>query len=100
MPLRLVLPGERLSSWLRYFLALGGKIKEVIEFVFRESPHHPNNELLTDVALAFSHPVNLAYRYLHSLGSLRFNGTGGMPLARLQLRYHTGGGGFRGTLNP
>ncbi|GAG22548.1 unnamed protein product [marine sediment metagenome] len=47
---------------------LRGKIKKVIKFVSREGFYCPDEEFLIDIALAFSHPVNLTHRYFHSLG--------------------------------
>ena len=44
------------------------KIKKVVLLVFREGFYDSDEELLVDAALTFSHPVNLAYRYSHSLG--------------------------------
>ena len=38
-----------------------GKIKQVVQLVFREGFYGSDEELLVDVALTFAHPVNLAY---------------------------------------
>ncbi len=38
-----------------------GKIKQVIKLVIGKGSYCPDNEFLIDVALAFPHPVNLAY---------------------------------------
>lgn len=39
--------------------------------MFGESSNRPDNEFLIDSALTFFHPINLAYRYPHSLGQFR-----------------------------
>ena len=38
-----------------------GKVKQVVQLILREGFHSPNDKLLIDVALTFSHPVNLTY---------------------------------------
>ena len=50
---------------------LRDKIEQVIKLVARKGSYRPNNEFLIDVALAFPHTVNLAYRYFHSLCQVR-----------------------------
>jgi len=40
---------------------VGGEIEKVIKLVFREGFYCSDNEFLIDVALAFSHPIDLAY---------------------------------------
>ena len=47
---------------------LMSKVKEVTKAAFGEGFYCPDDELLIDVAITFTHPVNLAYRYSHSLG--------------------------------
>ncbi len=43
------------------------KIKQVIKLAIGEGFYCPDNKLLVNLALAFPYPVNLAYRYPHSL---------------------------------
>ncbi len=50
---------------------LRDEIEQVIKLVARKGSYRPNNEFLVDLTLAFPHPVNLAYRYFHSLCQLR-----------------------------
>ncbi len=40
---------------------LSGEIKKVIQLVFRKGFYGADEELLVDVALAVSYPVNLTY---------------------------------------
>jgi len=47
------------------------EIEKVVQFAFRKGFYGSDKEFLIDVALTFSHPVNLTYRYSHSLGQLR-----------------------------
>jgi hypothetical protein len=47
------------------------KVEKVVKLVSGEGFYCPDNEFSVDVAFAFEHPVNLAYRYLHRLGELR-----------------------------
>ena len=53
---------------LRDSCLLRDKIKQLVELVAGEGFDGANNELLIDEALAFTHPVNLACRYIHDLG--------------------------------
>jgi len=46
------------------------EIEKVVQFAFRKGSYGSDEEFLIDVALTFSHPVNLTYRYFHSLGQL------------------------------
>jgi hypothetical protein len=48
-----------------------GKVKQVIKLVIGEGFHCSNDEFLIDLALAFTHTVDLAYRYSHSCGQFR-----------------------------
>ncbi len=47
--------------------ARGSDKKEVTESAFGEGPHGANNEFFINAPFTFPHPVNLAYRYSHSL---------------------------------
>ena len=40
---------------------LRGEIKQVIQFMVGEGYYSSDNELLIDIALTFSYPVNLTY---------------------------------------
>jgi len=61
--LRTIMPMIASDSW-----RLRGKVKEVVKFMFGEGSYRPDNEFLVNAAFALPHPVNLAYRYSHSLG--------------------------------
>jgi len=60
---QLILRGSEPSAFLSQI-----PIPQFIQFEIREGYCRPNNEFLVYAALAFTHPINLAYRYSHSLG--------------------------------
>jgi hypothetical protein len=47
---------------------LGDKIKKVVKFIPGKGFHCSDNKFPIDMPFAFKHPVNLTYRYFHSLG--------------------------------
>ena len=49
---------------------LEGKIEQVIQRVIGEDLYRPDNEFLVNLAFAFPHAVNLAYRDAHGSGQL------------------------------
>ena len=49
---------------------LEGKIEQAIQRVIGEGLYRPDNEFLVNLAFAFPHSVDLAYRDTHRLGQL------------------------------